>query len=211
MSIRILSTQLLLLLLCSTPILAQQGWKDARPVSTPNTGGGGNGGNGFAKHIITVSKSADGYIVYKKDTIKGLIMLTKTEVYLEHPLSSSYSTFYNLKLRNKELTTIMMYNVDKKPLCITRIKPDDKRMMRLIHEGKLNVYDDKYDYVYKPSDVDPYLIVVSYNGEVDDLGSFSSEGTRRDLVGYINDVYGLNINHKKTGWEQLLLTMDGLD
>lgn len=199
---------LLLLLLPAIASRAQGGGspKVIRPASSVASGANSTGN----KHIITTTRRADGYIVYKDDTIKGLIMMGQNEVYLEHPISAGYSTFYSLRLKERELKTIMMYNADKKPLCLTRIKDGDKKMMRLIHEGKLNVYDDRVGYIYKPSDIDPFYIVVEHNGEVENLGSFGSEGTRKDLIAYINDIYGMQLPYK-TGWDVLLRTMDGLD
>lgn len=160
--------------------------------------------------IISRYSDAQGYIVYKGDTLKGSILLSKTELFFEHHLYGGKSSYYVIKLRNPELRTIMMYNYDKKPLCMTRINPNDRKMHRLIHEGKLNIYDDWIKFIYDPADIDPFFIIVSYNGEVQELGSFASEGTRHDLIGYINDIYGLSIP-KTTRWSSLLRTIDDLD
>ncbi len=188
--------------------LAQYGKTQVTP-SPESIGSGINSTSN--KHISAISPSADGYIVYKHDTIRGLIMLSQTEVNLEHPENEGESTYYTIKFKDRNLQTIMMYNYDKKPLCLTRVKNDDKKLRRLLHEGKLNVYDDRAGYVYKPGDIDAYLIIVSYNGIVDDLGSFSGDVAKRDLIGYINDIYGLKINPRNTGWSELLRTLDGLD
>jgi len=83
--------------------------------------------------------------------------------------------------------------------------------MRVIHEGKLNIYDDRVQYIYKPSDIDKNLIMVSYDGVVDDLSSFFTENTKRDLIGYVNDIYGLHLNPKKLTWQELLVKVDMLD
>ncbi len=162
------------------------------------------------KKIVTTSRKANGYIVYKGDTIKGLIMMGLDGVYLDHIQNNGSGKFYDVKFKDRGLKTIMMYNADNKPLCLTRVKESDKKLMRLLHEGKLTVYDDRIGYVYTPDDIDPFLVVVSYNGEVETLGSFSKGETRKDLIAYINDVYGLKIDYK-TKWSELMLTMDGLD
>lgn len=162
------------------------------------------------KQIVTTTRKANGYIVYKGDTIKGLMMLTLNSVFMERPRRHGPSTMYDINFKDKDLKTIMMYNTDNKPLCLTRVKETDKKMMRMLHEGKLNVYDDRLDYVYSTEDIDPFLVVVSHNGEVETLGSFSRGETRKDLIAYINDIYGLKIDYK-TKWSELLLTMDGLD
>lgn len=166
--------------------------------------------DGMRRQIITLYGKANGYIVYKGDTLKGAIMMSKTELYFEKYELGGTSKYYVIKLRNPELQTIMMYNYDKKPLCITRVRPTDKRMHRVIHIGKLNIYDDWIKYIYDPTDIDPYLIIVAYNGEVDELGSFARSGTRHDLIAYINDIYNMHIPYN-TQWSELLHTIDELD
>ena len=161
-------------------------------------------------HYITRYGKSKGYIVYKGDTLKGAIMLSKTELYFEKYEFGEESKYYIIKLRNPALKTIMMYNHDNKPLCITRIRPTDKKMHRLLHEGKLNIYDDWMRYIYEPGDIDPFMLVVECNGEVDELGSFAKAGTKRDLVGYINDIYGLKLPYN-IGWSKLMHIMDEQD
>ena len=177
--------------------------KRRTPVTAPN---------GYVTERKSVSaRQAEGYVVYKTDTLKGLIWVSKTEVLLERMLDSKYSYVNDFKLKNTDLKTIMLYNQDGKPLCLTRVKPTDKRMMRLVHEGKLNIYDDQIRYIYKPTDIDKAMIVISYNGEVEELGAFFSSHTKYDLIGYINDIYGLNLDHKSISWKDLLVKIDGLD
>ncbi len=164
-----------------------------------------------SKRLVTITKRMDGYIVYNRDTIKGFIELFDKDVLLEQPLDKTYSRFYNIKLKNTSLRTIMMYNTDKKPFCLTRVRPGDKRMMRLVHEGKLNIYDDRTKFIYDPADIDKNLIVIAYDDVVDDLGSFLTGNTKRDLIGYVNDIYGMKIDPKTITWKELLVKVDMLD
>ncbi len=161
-------------------------------------------------HIITRYGKSKGYIVYKGDTLKGAIMMSKTELYFEKYEFGNKSKYYVIKLRNPELKTIVMYNYDNKVLCITRIRPTDKKMHRVLHEGKLNIYDDWIRYIYEPGDIDPFMLIVEYNGEIEQLGSFAKAGTKRDLVGYINDIYGLNLPYN-INWSKLMHIMDEQD
>ena len=165
----------------------------------------------LGKHVATSEYMADGYVVYRTDTMYGLLMLGRTFATIEQPVDSVYSHFHTYKLKDTGLKTIMMYNYDKKPMCLTRVRETDRHMMRLLHEGKLNVYDDRADYIYSPQDIDKFLIVVACDGEVDKLGAFLSANTKRDLIGYINDIYGMKIDPTKITWPQLLKKMDQLD
>lgn len=163
------------------------------------------------RNIITLYKQLDGYIVLHQDTLHGLIQLSKTTLYFDQYMPNDQLKPYVIKLKDTALSTIMMYNYDMKPLCIKRVQPGDKKMHRVVHSGKLNIYDDWMKYIYKPSDIDPYLLVVENNGEVDELGSFTKGTTIRDLIGYVNDIYGLKLDPKNITWSQLMRTIDELD
>jgi hypothetical protein len=153
----------------------------------------------------------DGYLVYNNDTLHGLITLYKKEVWLEQPVNGDVSYFYTYKMKDKSLKTIVLYNEEKKPVCFTRIPEKANRFLRVVHEGKLNIYDGRFGFVYRPKDIDKYLLVVSYNGIVDDLSSFLTETTKSDLIMYINDTYGLHYDARKITWKQLLIEIDKLD
>lgn len=154
----------------------------------------------------------NGYIVYKHDTVRGEVYLTAHDVTVEKPLDRKHSFVCCFRLNDLKLKTVMMYNAaDKKPLCLTRVKQNDKKMLRLVHEGRLNIYDGRIDYIYAPSDIDKNYLVIAYDDVVDDLSSFLTENTKRDLIGYVNDIYGLNINPRSITWKELLAQVDMLD
>ncbi len=160
---------------------------------------------------VRITKCAVGYVVYNNDTIKGYIELAKNDVQIEAPLDNKYSRFYTIKMKDKALTYMMMYTPEKRPVAMTRVRPNDKTLMRVVHEGKLNIYDDRLRNIYTPGDIDKNLILISHNGVVDDLSSFFTENTKRDLIGYVNDIYGLNLNPKAITWQELLVQVDMLD
>ena len=161
--------------------------------------------------LVSITKRCEGFVVYRGDTLHGLIILTVNEVMVEQPVGDELSNYHTFKLKNTDLETIMMYNFDKKPLCITRVSRNDKRMLRLVHCGKLNIYDDRIAYIYEPKDIDKNYIIISSEGVVDDLSSFLTENTKRDLIGYVNDIYGLKIEPKTISWQDLLKKVDMLD
>jgi len=156
-------------------------------------------------------QQVDGYVVYNKDTMHGLIMLYRKELVMEQPIDADYSYFYKFKMKDTALKTVVMYNEDKKPVCLTRAHDKSNRLLRLVHEGKLNIYDGRIGFVYRPKDIDKYLLVVSYDGITDDLSSFLTETTKSDLIMYINDIYGTHFVPKQISWRQLLLEIDRLD
>jgi hypothetical protein len=138
-------------------------------------------------------------------------MLYRKELVMEQPIDADYSYFYKFKMKDTALKTVVMYNEDKKPVCLTRAHDKSNRLLRLVHEGKLNIYDGRIGFVYRPKDIDKYLLVVSYDGITDDLSSFLTETTKSDLIMYINDIYGTHFVPKQISWRQLLLEIDRLD
>ena len=165
----------------------------------------------IGKHTTPPAEPIDGYVVYNRDTIKGSLLMYNREVQIEVPINETYSYFYSFKMRDTCLKSIQMFNKDNKPLIMARVAPGDKRMMRLVHEGKLTIFDGRRKFIYKPRDVDRGIMVVCYDNVVDDLGTFLAANTKRDLIMYINDIYGLNINPKTISWQQLLRKIDELD
>ncbi len=153
----------------------------------------------------------DGYLVYKKDTIWGVVTLSKEAVSLEKKLDQKHNFLCSYNLKDLNLKTVVMYNSDNKALCLTRVTKNDKKMMRLIHEGKLNIYDGRTDYVYTPGDIDKNLIKISYDNVVEDLSSFLTENTKRDLILFVNDIYGTKLDAKTISWRDLLVKVDLLD
>ncbi len=162
----------------------------------------------YTEYKIT---EGDGYLVYKKDTIRGIVTLSKEAVSLEKKIDPKHNFLCTFKLKDLDLKTVVMYNEDNKALCLTRVTKEDKKMMRLIHEGKLNIYDGRLDYIYKPGDIDKNLIKISYDNVVEDLSSFLTENTKRDLILFVNDIYGLKLNAKAMSWQELLVKVDMLD
>lgn len=163
------------------------------------------------RHMTTVYTKHDGYIVFKGDTLHGIVQLSKTTLYFEQYQPHDQVKPYEIKLKNPDLQTIMVYNYDNKALCITKVQHDDKKMRRVIHKGKLNIYDDWMKYIYNPSDIDPYLLVVEYDGVVDELGTFTKGTMMRDLVAYVNDIYGLKLDARTMTWSKLMRQIDELD
>lgn len=154
---------------------------------------------------------APGYVVYNSDTIRGVISFTKFDVFIEQPINKEFSYYYQFNTRNLHLKAVTTYNVDNKPLYLVRVSPRSHKLFRLVHEGKLSIYDDRFSYIYDPGQVDKNLIVITYKGHVKELGSFFTTSTKRNLIDHVNDVYGLDLEPWNISWKELLLTLDGLE
>ena len=154
---------------------------------------------------------AAGYVVYNADTIKGIISFNRFDVFVEQPINKEYSYYYQFNSRNLHLKAVVTYNVDNKPLFLVRVSPKDHKLFRLVHEGKLNIYDDRFAYIYNPDQIDKNLIVVAYKGRVKEFGSFFTAGTKRNLIAHVNSIYGLDLDPRSITWKQLLMTLDGLE
>jgi len=154
---------------------------------------------------------AAGYVVYNSDTIRGIISFTKFDVFIEQPINKEFSYYYQFNTRNLHLKAVVTYNVDNKPLYLVRVSPRGHKLFRLVHEGKLTIYDDRFSYIYHPEQIDKNLIVVAYKGHVKEFGSFFTTGTKRNLIDHVNDVYGLDLDPRNISWKELLITLDGLE
>jgi len=152
----------------------------------------------------------DGYVVYAMDTIAGDVKLTSNAVFIESK-DSVRSYDYKFHLKQKELAFVSLYNSDGTQVCLTRIKTDPKKLWRIVHEGKLNLYDQNFGFIYKPEDIDYRSVMVLYNGEPQFIGSSSKAQTKQRLTEYINKIYGADLNPNDFTWKQLLIYLDKLD
>lgn len=165
----------------------------------------------IAKHEQAPFPPADGVVVYEDDTLTGNLWIYQKVVQLESPINDTFSYYYNFKFKDLKLKSVIAYNKDKKALTLARVAPTDKYMMRVVHEGKLNIYDDRINYIYAPKDVDRGVITISYDGIVEHLGSFLAANTKRDLIIFVNDIYQLHIDPTTLTWPELLVKIDQLD
>ena len=152
----------------------------------------------------------EGYVVYEHDTITGLVTIESNAVLVESK-DAQRNYDYKFKLGNKGLEYVNVYNTDSSVLNMVRIKDGPKKMMRIVHEGRLNVYDANHGFIYKPEDIDAYSLTVVYNGVPEHIGSSSTPRTKLRLTEYVNKAYGLELNPNDFSWKELLVYMDKLD
>ncbi len=153
----------------------------------------------------------DGYMVYNGDTMKGYFQTSKFDILFQKPINDHYAYYFVYQKNDPILNALAFYNYkDKKPLYLKKLE-NPRKLFRVIHQGKLNIYDDRPFFIYKTHDIDKNNIVVEYNGEIDHITSFLPVFTKSDLIGYINEIYGLHLVPKELSWQELLIKIDELD
>ena len=157
-----------------------------------------------------IEDSLEGYVVYAHDTLTGALTIDGGSVFLE-TADSVQSYDYKFRMRKKELEYVVGFNSDNKQVKLVRLEKDKGQMWRLVHEGKLNLYDDGKGLIYQPEDIDKSLMMAEYNGKMIKLNSFSLVRNKETLVQCINEAYGVKLDPKQSGWNELLIYLDKLD
>ena len=118
---------------------------------------------------------------------------------------------YKFRIKKPGLDYVTVYNDDNKQINLVRLKDEPKTLYRVIHEGKLNIYDERHDFIYRPEDVDARTLIVVYNGEIVHLHGHSLEREKERLAAFVNKAYGTDLDPQKYNWKQLLIYIDKLD
>ena len=152
----------------------------------------------------------DGYVVFYNDTLSGAVTIKKHALALE---TTDSGKNYDYKFHEKDpgVQYVTVYNEDDKQLNLVRLKTDPKKLLRVVHTGKLNIYDGRRGFIYTPEDIDIKTLVVSWKGELASLHSSSVNTAKEWLTGYVNEAYGFNLDPKAFGWKELLIYIDKLD
>ncbi len=158
-----------------------------------------------------VVEPAAGFVVYEHDTISGNVTLKNNVVSL-HAQDSARAYDYTFRTKKRGLQYVTVYgNTDSSNQLNLQRLSGNKKLMRVLHVGKLNIYDERYGFLYAPEDVDITSLTVVYNGQEDALNSSSKPKTKVWLTDWVNKVYGLELNPKDFTWRELLLYVDKLD
>ena len=152
----------------------------------------------------------DGFVVFYNDTLSGAVTVAKRSISLE-TTDSGRNYDYKFHQKDQGVQYVTVYNEDDKQLSLVRLKDEPKKLWRVIHTGKLNIYDDRRGFIYKPGDIDVKSLTVSYNGETASLHSNSVNDTKEWLTEYVNRAYGSSLDPKKFNWNELLIYIDKLD
>ena len=90
--------------------------------------------------------SFDGIMLYGTDTISGIITITHNTVSLEHIATYKGRKDYSSALSDPHLQGIIIYK-GAKTLQLVRLSATDKHLYRVVHHGKLNLYDRSYSFL----------------------------------------------------------------
>jgi hypothetical protein len=151
--------------------------------------------------------SFDGYVVYGKDTLPGIVTFNKNIVYLENSYSPGHRGVCSFLLAGKALHAVTVYYGNHE-LYLVRLSENEKRLSRVLHTGKLNIYDDSYKFPTADNIHKSGLRIV-YGGQMKSLKT--SGDTKKELIDHINAVYGLNLDANSFSWQGLLRYIDKLD
>jgi hypothetical protein len=146
-------------------------------------------------------RTYDGYIVYNGDTLTGDIDLVKGLLVLNN--NKAGTAFGNYMLGDSLLTGIMLRN-DEAFLLMERFPGADKNFYRLVHSGRLNLYDHNLSFKYDAKNVDLSEMRVAYDGKVQEMNTFWTTFPKNRLVYFVNTVYGTNLEPAKYDKRSLL-------
>ncbi len=152
----------------------------------------------------TESVTLDGYLVYDRDTMSGIITMEKDRALLEQPHNAHNESVYTAKFDDRYLRAITLFEGNRE-LYLVRLSASDKHLWRLVHSGRINVYDDRSTFP-TVNNIDKANLRISYAG--DGVKTISGKA---QLVDYINKVYSLHLTAKDYSWKQLFGLIDTLD
>jgi len=152
--------------------------------------------------------SFDGFVAYGKDTVSGIVTITNSSIYLEHTTDGKHENVYTFSYGDSKLKTVAVFD-GYKELYLSRATPDGK-LLRVLHAGKLTIYDDHYSFI-SPTNIDKTKITIVYNGKVKSPVSYLASDSKKLLVEAANSVYGLNIKAQNYTWNKLFTYICSLD
>ena len=135
-------------------------------------------------------------VVYNDDTLRGTARYKNGKF-----LMANSDTTLKLNPDNLALKSMTLYRADTS-LTLVRLERKDRQMYRLIHSGKLNIYDDRGDFVHDAKHIG--TVKITPDGSPRIVG-------RRGLINFINKIYGAQLSRKETSWEQLIAYIDNMD
>ena len=181
-------------------------------AGAPYNSGYNNSNDAYNNNSEVDGYEMQGFVVYERDTIQGIVTMEKNKVEVQNVDSGKHYD-YSFKTKKAGLTYITLYESDSSnnQLNLVRLPGDKKNLWRVIHEGKLNIYDKRRGFIYSPDDVDMKTIKVVYNGQSEALYAHSVSDAKRKLTEYVNTAYNSHLDPKNFTWKELLVYIDKLD
>jgi len=185
------------------------------PLSLLAKGGGYSCGHAYANTAVIVAASHHSYnslkgfptgsfpatVIYNQDTINGSVQYKN-----KHFFVVSSDTSLKIDPDDLGLKSLTVHKLDT-TLMLVRLTPKDRQLYRVIHSGKLDVYDTRSDFNRDARHIN--FLTIAQNGKVLPMGGFKSQ--RRWLAIYINQTYGALLSPKEASWEELLAYLNRMD
>lgn len=140
----------------------------------------------------------NGYIVYGNDTLGGILTCTDNIISLKMNMQDST---YMFNAADSNLKYIYLNDNGQQ---LSMLRMPDKRLYRVMHSGKLNIYDTYYSFDYLSKDFYNERSIVVFNGRTEKLNETFTINVKKKLIGYINEVYNTNLNDENMTRDQLL-------
>ncbi len=156
-----------------------------------------------------LNTSLDGYVVNGADTLSGIVTMTEKAIYLEQPIDDKRETGYMFLYDDNNVKTVAVFE-GSSSLYLGRPGGTGK-LSRVIHDGKLAVYDDNQYRFLTLGNVHKTKLLAVYNGQVKSPKSFVAADGKQLLIESINAAYGQQLDAKDFTWSQLLSYLDKLD
>ncbi len=149
--------------------------------------------------------SYNGYIVYGTDTMRGVITMDRSSVHLEQPINDKKELAATTAYSNKQLKAIVLFKGNR-ILHLTRFSKKERELWRILHTGKLNIYDPMFSFL-TPGNIEKSMLKIAYHGQ----GTYKEVRNKKQLTDHINAAYGLKLDAKKYTWPELFALIDKLD
>lgn len=120
-------------------------------------------------------------------------------------LTDSNDNHLKVSPGNLKLQRLTIYNANT-ALSLVRLQPDNPALYRVVHTGKLSIYDNALSYACNANSIRVGSIQLVYDGRVKPLHAFFNG--RKRLVSYINKVYGTQLDYKNYTWDSLIAYID---
>lgn len=148
--------------------------------------------------------SFDGFVVYGADTLYGIVTITKYEVGIEHQSIADGIRYSSYELTDKHLKAITVYK-GMRELHLVRAWPSDKHLSRVVHAGRLTIYDRKFSFLTADN--------VSRRLRIASPGSEDLLHTRdtHELLALVNRTYAANIGDEERDKGRLFTIINRLN
>lgn len=149
--------------------------------------------------------SLDGYIVYDRDTLSGMVTMKKNELTLEQPINYKKEYASTAEYADQYLKAVALYKGNT-TLNFARLSDKEHRLWRIVHNGKMMIYDNGNSFL-SPTNINYGGLRVMLPGQK----TYVDINNKKHLVWCINKAYGLHLRAAYFTWQSLMDYIDILD